>query len=136
MFCEIIEGRGPVGMVAYQDKTVSVFAARDQRPTNLGHMLVVTCDHYRNLYDLPPTLYGAVLATLCRTAEAVQQAFAATGTTIAQNNESPGQDVFHFHLHVMPRFPNDSDLAARSQVVDLATRVAQAEAVGAILGAR
>ena len=49
MFCEIVRGNGPDGTIAYQDETVCVFPSRDQRPTNLGHMLVVTCDHYRNL---------------------------------------------------------------------------------------
>ncbi len=133
VFCKIIEGHGPDGIIAYQDRTVSVFASRDQRPTNLGHMLVVTCNHYRNLYDLPPSLYGAIMTCLRRTAEAEQQAFEAAGSTIRQNNEPPGQDVFHVHFHVMPRFPDDNNLAARYQVVDLATRVAQAQAVGALL---
>ena len=133
VFCEIVEGKGPDGIVAYQDKTVSVFASRDQRPTNRGHMLVVTCDHYRNLHDLPPVLYGAVMACLKRTAEAVQRAFGATGSTIRQNNEPPGQDVFHFHFHVMPRHLNDNNLAARYEVVDLATRVAQAQTVKGFL---
>lgn len=116
-------------MVAYHDGTVAVFASRDQRPTNLGHMLVVTCEHYRNLYDLPPSLYGEVMTCLRRTSEAVQLAFGATGTTVKQNNEPPGQDVFHVHFHVVPRHLSDHSSAANCEVVDLETRIAQAQAV-------
>ncbi len=119
--------------MAYQDESVAVFAARDQRPTNLGHMLVVTCAHYRNLYDLPAALDAAVMGGLRRTAQAVHRAFGASGTTIRQNNEPPGQDVFHVHFHVVPRYANDNSPAAGYQVVDVATRVAQAQAVGAML---
>ena len=133
VFCEIVVGDRPDGTIAYQDRTVCVFPSRDQRPTNLGHMLVVTCDHYRNLYDLPPSLYGEVMTCLRRTAEAVQQAFGATGSTIRQNNGPPGQDVFHVHFHVMPRYRADNDLAAQYEVVDLASRVSQARAVAPLL---
>lgn len=136
VFCEIVRGEGPEEIVGSdQNSTVADFAARDQRPTNLGHMLVVTCEHYRNLYDLPPSLYEEVMTCLRRTAEAVQLAFAATGSTIRQNNEPPGQDVFHLHFHVMPRHPSDNKLDARYEVVDLASRIAQAQAVRGLLSA-
>ena len=73
------------------------------------------------------------MTCLRRTAQAVQQAFEATGSTIRQNNEPPGQDVFHVHFHVMPRHPSDDDLAAQYEVVDLASRVSQARAVAPLL---
>ncbi len=97
---------------------------------NQGHMLVVTRRHFRNLYDLPPALDAELLGCARRTARAVQQAFRASGTTIRQNNEPPGQDVFHVHVHVMPRHFNDGDLSAPYQTVDLATRVEQAQRLG------
>lgn len=133
VFCEVANGEGPPGIVAYIDDLVCVFASRDQRPTNLGHMLVVTRRHYRNLYDLPVSLCGPVLLGVRRTAEAVQRAFDATGSTIRQNNERPGQDVFHIHFHVMPRHDADNNLAARYEPIDLTVRVEQARLVGALL---
>jgi histidine triad (HIT) family protein len=135
VFCEIVQGKGPKGIVAYQDDTVAIFASRDQRPTNRGHMLVVTCEHYRNLYDLPEALYADVMTALCRTAEAVHETFNATGTTIRQNNEPPGQDVFHAHFHIVPRC-SDEDLSARYDVVDLVTRIGQAQALKSVLAAQ
>jgi diadenosine tetraphosphate (Ap4A) HIT family hydrolase len=110
-FCETVRGEGPERIVAYQDATMAVFAARDQRPMNLGHMLVVTCKHYRNLHDLPPSLYGEVMACLRRTSEAVRLAFAATGTTIKQNNEPPGQDIFFTSTSTW--FPATPQITAR-----------------------
>ncbi len=93
----------------------------------------MTCAHYRNRYDLPAALYGAVMASLCRTALAVQQVFQATGSTIRQNNEPPGHDVFHVHFHAIPRHMSDNSLAAGYQPADLVTRVAQARAMRSIL---
>lgn len=133
VFCDIVQGSGPDGLIAYQDDAVCVFASRDQRPTNLGHMLVVTCQHYQDLYELPAALYEAVMGAVRRTAQAVSGAFEASGTTIRQNNGPPGQDVFHLHFHVMPRHLSDNNLAARYQLIDLATRRVQAQAVRAIL---
>jgi diadenosine tetraphosphate (Ap4A) HIT family hydrolase len=129
VFCEIVRGEGPKGIVAYQDGTVTVFASRDQRPTNLGHMLVVTNEHHRDLIELPPSLDNDVMACLRRISMAVQESFGASGTTIRQNNGPPGQDVFHVHFHVVPRHSSDEEHAVRYQVVDLATRIAQAQAV-------
>ncbi len=127
VFCEIVSEQRDVGVIAYQDDEVVVFPSRDQRQMNQGHMLVVTRRHFRNLYDLPPALGAELLRRARRTARAVQQAFQASGTSIRQNNEPPGQDVFHVHLHVIPRHLNDGDLSAPYETVDLATRVEQAQ---------
>ncbi len=127
VFCEIVSEQRDLGVIAYQNEELVVFPARDQRPMNQGHMLVVTRRHSRNLYDLPPALDAEFLGCARRTAQAVRQAFQASGTSITQNNEPPGQDVFHVHLHVIPRHLSDGDLSAPCQTVDLATRVEQAQ---------
>ena len=111
-----------------------VFPSRDQRPMNQGHMLVVTRRHFRNLYDLPPALDAELLGRARPTAQAVQQAFQASGTSIRQNNEPPGQDVFHVHVHVVPSHLSDGDLSAPCQTVDLATRVEQAQRLAGFIG--
>ncbi len=133
VFCEIVCEQRDQGVIAYQGEEVVVFPSRDQRPMNQGHMLVVTRRHFRNLYDVPPELDAELLGCARRTAQAVQQLFHASGTTIKQNNESPGQDVFHAHVHVMPRHFNDGDLSAPYQTVDLATRVEQAQRLAGLM---
>jgi histidine triad (HIT) family protein len=136
VFCQIAAGNRPDGVVAYEDDVVCVFASRDQRPRNHGHMLVITRDHHRNLYDLPPSLDAPLMARVRLVAGAVQRAFGATGTSIQQNNEPPGQYVFHLHFHVIPHHGDTGQGGVPSgpyQVVDLDIRVAQAEAVKAAL---
>ncbi len=134
MVCEIIAGHRDAGVIAFQDNDVVVFPARGQRPTNLGHMLVVTRSHYRNMYDLPPTMDGRVWGCVRRVAAGLQREFAASGTTIRLNNEPPGQDVFHFHVHVIPRHADDENLSTRSEPLALEDRVALAARVGVALG--
>ena len=133
VFCRIAAGDGPGGEICYQDEHVCAFPAKGQRPTNRGHMLVITRDHYRNLYELPSMLYGPVLSAVRRVSQAVQQAFDASGTTVRQNNGPPGQDVFHVHFHVIPRFDGDTDPggipAAPYEEIDVATRITQAARV-------
>lgn len=129
VLCQVIAGQRDQGVIAYQDDFVVVLPSRDQQPKNLGHMLVLTRQHYANLYDMPATLDQHVMACLRRTALAVQNTFSSSGTTIKQNNGPPGQDVFHTHFHVIPRYPNDDDLSSAYHLVDLATRKDQARRV-------
>lgn len=132
-FCDIASGDVPENIMCYEDEFCCAFPSKGQRPSNRGHMLVITREHYRNLHELPEALYGPVLSVVRRVSQAVQQAFGASGTTVRQNNGPPGQDVFHLHFHVIPRFDGDMDPgglpAAPYQEVDLATRVEQAESV-------
>ncbi|MCA1680110.1 MAG: HIT domain-containing protein, partial [Actinobacteria bacterium] len=61
MLCEVVCEHRDQGVIAYQDDHIVVFPSRDQRPSNQGHMLVVTRRHFRNLYDLPPALDAKLL---------------------------------------------------------------------------
>ncbi len=133
MFCQIVAGQRDVGVIAYEDDDVVVFASRHQRVTNEGHMLLVTRRHFRNLYDLPAELDTAVLGGVRRTARAVERAFRASGTTIRQNNDPPGQDVFHVHFHVIPRHVDDANLAAPYRVLGLTSRMEQARTLAAAI---
>ncbi|MGQ0434499.1 MAG: HIT family protein [Microthrixaceae bacterium] len=134
VFCEIITGQREAAVIAFHDDDVVVIPARDQRPTNLGHMLVVTRGHYRNIYDLPPELDEKVWGCVRRVAAALQREFGASGTTIRLNNEPPGQDVFHLHVHVIPRHLDDENLSAAAEILTLEDRIILANRVGAALG--
>ena len=79
-------------------------------PLTPGHALVVPRQHVRNLYELPEQLAGPTLALGARVARAAKLAFAADGITLRQNNEpASDQHLFHFHLHVVPRFEGDAE---------------------------
>ncbi|MGQ0434524.1 MAG: HIT family protein [Microthrixaceae bacterium] len=133
VFCEISRGERDPDVVAYQDEHVMVVPSLHQRPTNRGHMLVLTRDHFRNLYDVPPDLDARIWACVRRVADAIQDAFFASGTTIRQNNDPPGQDVFHFHVHVIPRYTDDDGLSGQSEVMALDDRLDQARRVSTLL---
>ena len=89
-------------------------------------MLVIPRLHIRNLYEVPDPLLGPMLQAVKRVAVAVHEEFAASGTTIRQNNEPPGQDVFHLHFHVIPRFGDDHLATAQAVPIAPEARAAQA----------
>ncbi|HJT15738.1 MAG TPA: HIT family protein [Thermoanaerobaculia bacterium] len=75
-----------------------------------GYTLVMPREHIANIYDLPDRLAGPVLAMAARIARAAKAAFNADGITLRQNNDAASdQHLFHFHLHVIPRFAGDGD---------------------------
>ena len=118
VFCQILAGERDEGVIAYMDESVAVLPSRDQRPRNLGHMLVVTRQHFETLHEMPSDLDGDVMACLRRTALAVRRTFDSSGTTITQNIGLPGQDVFHTHFHVIPRYGDDDNLSSPYEVIN------------------
>jgi histidine triad (HIT) family protein len=103
--CRVIAGE-PVGCVVSETEQVLVLI----NPFSLspGHALVVPRRHIENLYELPDELAAPVLSTAASVARAAKRAFAAEGVTLRQNNEAASdQHLFHFHLHVIPRFAGD-----------------------------
>jgi diadenosine tetraphosphate (Ap4A) HIT family hydrolase len=95
-------------VLAFRDEHTAVFPSLRQQPRNRGHMLVVPIRHVPQLYDLGADLAGPLMTTLARASAAVKSAFGAHGVCVRQNNERHGgQDVFHIHFHVIPRFAGD-----------------------------
>lgn len=105
IFCEIAVGRtAQASTVVYSDDLVVAFM--DRAPRNPGHVLVIPKAHARDILDVPP-------ATLCRLAEVTQRIakaikktdLKAEGFNLTSNTgRAAGQDMFHLHFHVMPRF--------------------------------
>jgi histidine triad (HIT) family protein len=108
VFCRILQGELTPNVVAYRDAWTAVFPSRLQHPKNRGHMLVVPIRHVANIYDLDSDLAGPILTTLARVSASTKKVCAADGISVRQNNEQAGgQDVFHLHFHVIPRFTDD-----------------------------
>jgi histidine triad (HIT) family protein len=108
VFCRILRGELTPGVVAFRDSHTAVFPSRDQQPRNLGHMLVVPVRHVPHIYEVDGDLAGPLMTTLARVAAAVKAVCSADGVSIRQNNgPHGGQDVFHLHFHVVPRFADD-----------------------------
>lgn len=82
-----------------------------------GHVIVVPNEHYENLYEMPDESLGAVYAVAARVARALRASYDCEGTSTRQHNEpGAGQDVWHFHVHVFPRYAGD-DLYLRDREV-------------------
>jgi histidine triad (HIT) family protein len=102
IFAKILRAEIPAHKVFENDLTLAFLDVMPQAP---GHTLVIPKTPAENLFDLDPDSGAAVLQTAQLVARAVKQAFTADGIMLNQfNGPSAGQTVFHFHIHVIPRF--------------------------------
>jgi len=106
LFCRIIKGEIPSYKV-YEDEDLLVIL--DRFPRNEGECLVITKEHFDNLFDLDPALGAKIFEVSRRVAVKLKEAYPIDGLNLLQNNGEPaGQQINHFHLHVMPRYDLDS----------------------------
>ncbi len=138
VFCRIVKGELTPGVIAFRDSQTAVFPSRGQQPRNLGHMLVVPVRHVAQIYEIGDDVAGPLMTTLSRVAAAVKIASNADGVSIRQNNDPHGgQDVFHVHFHVVPRFADDGFVglgpALGTIEVPVQQRVEQAQKLGEVL---
>jgi histidine triad (HIT) family protein len=104
-FCRIVANQIPASVVFEDEHTL---AFMDLGQINPGHMLVATKTHVENLFGLDDAMAAAVFRTTAKVARASRAAFGAPGMTLFQANGKAGaQSVFHFHIHVLPRWEND-----------------------------
>lgn len=106
LFCKIANGDIPANIVYEDDLTVAFL---DINPVNPGHTLVIPQKHSRNIFDIKPEQAEAVIRTTLKVANAIKSSLEADGMNLFQCNEpAASQEVFHFHLHLIPRFEDDS----------------------------
>lgn len=102
VFAKILRSEIPSFKV-HEDKDTLAFM--DIMPRSEGHCLVIPKAPARNLLDADPASLANVIAVTQRVAQAAMRAFAADGVTVMQFNEpAAGQEVYHLHFHVIPRF--------------------------------
>jgi histidine triad (HIT) family protein len=105
IFCRIVTGRLPAARVL---ETKNVLAFLDIAPVHYGHTLVIPKAHHQNLLDLPDGLWQEIGQVCRRVARAIQSGLKAEGFNIGMNNfAAAGQEVFHAHIHVIPRYFGD-----------------------------
>jgi histidine triad (HIT) family protein len=106
VFCAIVGGREPYAGVDEDEQTL---AFMDIAPATPGHVLVVPKHHSQDMWDVPEDDAVAVMITARRVARRIQLALKAEGLNLMQATRAAGfQDVFHFHLHVIPRYSGDT----------------------------
>ncbi|PLS17516.1 HIT family protein [Bacillus sp. M6-12] len=102
IFCKIINGEIP-GSKVYENEHVLAFL--DISQVTKGHTLVIPKIHKENIYELSPEIAGRLFEAVPKIAKAIQKEFKPAGLNIVNNNgEAAGQTVFHYHMHLLPRY--------------------------------
>lgn len=105
IFCKIAAGEIPSATL-YEDDDFRVIL--DLSPASKGHALILPKEHYRNLYDLDDELAAKALVLAKKMTLRLKEVLGCDGYNIVQNNEeAAGQTVFHFHMHMIPRYQGD-----------------------------
>lgn len=113
-FCRVVSGvEGPnqgtkQRDIVYKNEFVTAFIASKWWPNNKGHALVVPNKHFENIYELPVEYAAEIHRAAQLTALAMKATYGCDGISTRQHNEPAGnQDVWHYHLHVYPRYEQD-----------------------------
>ena len=102
IFCSIIKGDIPCAKV-YEDEHVLAFL--DLSQVTKGHTLVIPKVHKENVYELTPDIAKHIFEAVPKIANAIKAEYNLIGLNILNNNgEHAGQSVFHFHMHLIPRY--------------------------------
>ena len=132
IFCDIVSGRAPASIV-YRDRLCCAFM--DTQPVNPGHVLIVPNVHVTSIDDLDEKVGGHLFAIAQRISRALRKSgVQCEGINLfLADGKAAGQEVFHVHLHVFPRFsgdgfvlrpgPNYNKLPARNQLDALAEAI-------------
>ena len=104
IFCRILQGDIPSYKV-YEDE--NVYAFLDITQGTKGHTLVIPKKHVKNVYELDEELAKNIFKVIPKIARALKATFNPIGMNIISNNELPLQSVYHFHIHLIPRYEND-----------------------------
>jgi histidine triad (HIT) family protein len=106
IFCKIVAGEIPSHKIDEDDKTL---AFMDINPWTKGHALVIPKEHSRNIYDADPEDLAAAHKTAQRVAQRMRERLNCDGINTLQSSEPVAmQTVFHTHVHVIPRYSDDS----------------------------
>ena len=106
IFCKIAAGEIPSATL-YEDDDFRVIL--DLGPASKGHALILPKEHYRNLYDIDEEVVAKAMILAKKMVNKLTKVLDCDGYNIVQNNEEcAGQSVFHFHMHLVPRFIKDT----------------------------
>lgn len=104
IFCKIRDGEIP-SYKLYEDESVLAFL--DITQGTKGHTLIIPKKHIPNIYELDEDTAANIFKVVPKIANALKKAFNPIGLNIVNNNEKPLQAVFHYHIHLIPRYEND-----------------------------
>ncbi len=105
IFCKLANGVIPTNSI-YEDDQFRVIL--DAAPATKGHALILPKEHYSDLYELDENVAQAAMKLAKKMVAHMTDKLGCDGFNLVQNNgECAGQTVFHFHMHLIPRYKND-----------------------------
>jgi len=114
-FCLLVQGKESVESqlkstdIVFRNVDVTAFMATRKYPSNQGHVLIIPNEHFENIFDLPPDVSAKIHALSRDVALAMKSEYRCDGIMLRQHNEPAGdQNIWHYHLHVIPRYKNDN----------------------------
>jgi len=133
-FCSLIKGKEGVESklkspdIIFQTADVTAFIAIRKYPNNQGHVLIVPNEHFENIYDLPLDIAAKIHALSRDVALAMRSEYQCDGIMLRQHNEPAGdQNIWHYHLHVIPRYNNDHFHTSQKSPFDVDERAEYAQ---------
>lgn len=106
IFCKILKGEIPSYKVYEDDSFIGIL---DINPSAKGHVIIIPKNHAANIFELSEKDAKEIFIVAKKIAEAIKKAYQPDGINILQNNgEAAGQTVFHLHVHVIPRYKDDT----------------------------
>lgn len=105
IFCAIVAAEAPAAIVGENELALAIM---DINPATDGHTLVISKVHAVDIWDLPPQDGREMWSLAAEAATAIRDGLQPDGLTVFQANRAAGwQEVFHFHLHLVPRYEGD-----------------------------
>ena len=97
------------GDIVYRTESITAMIGSHQWANNHGHVIIIPNEHYENIYDLPIHIATKIHEAAQKIALTMKTAYRCDGISTRQHNEPAGnQDVWHYHLHIFPRYRNDN----------------------------
>jgi histidine triad (HIT) family protein len=135
-FCNIVKGGEDPRAIVWQDDVCIAAIALHQKIGNFGSLVLFPKDHHENVYVLPENLGAHLFKVTKALSIGVKFSLHCHGVTVRQNNElAGGQDVWHYHIHVVPRYTDDQHQFTEGRVMPLLERIEIAQRIRSGLGA-
>lgn len=114
--------------IIYKDDFITAFISSLSYPNNKWHILIIPNRHFENLYNLPNYLSNHIHKLERKIAILLKDLYKCDWITIRQNNEPAWeQDVWHYHIHIIPRYKNDNLWESKLEKVSLEERLYYAD---------
>lgn len=133
-FCLLIQGKEGIqnqlkqSDIVFQTADITAFVATRKYPNNQGHVLIIPNEHFENIYDLPLGLFSKIHVLGRDIALAMKSEYQCDGIMLRQHNEPAGdQNIWHYHLHIIPRYQNDGFHSAQKAPFEVDERAKYAQ---------